>query len=45
MFTSVAGTWLPFLLIFMATWITGFLMSTMPWAKETDTAGATCADR
>jgi menaquinone-dependent protoporphyrinogen oxidase len=38
MFTSVAGTWLPFLLIFMATWITGFLMSTMPWPK--DTAGA-----
>jgi menaquinone-dependent protoporphyrinogen oxidase len=30
MFTSVAGTWLPFVLIFLATWITGFVMAMIP---------------
>jgi len=33
MFASVAGTWLPFLLIFVATWATGEVMSTMPRPK------------
>jgi menaquinone-dependent protoporphyrinogen oxidase len=41
MFTSFAGTWLPLLLIFLTTWITGLVMSTMPWPKAADTAGAT----
>jgi menaquinone-dependent protoporphyrinogen oxidase len=37
MFGSVAGTWLPFALIFFATWATGEVMSTMPWpAKNRD---------
>jgi hypothetical protein len=30
MFTSFAGTWLPFILIFLATWFTGSIMSMMP---------------
>ena len=30
MFASFAGTWLPFLLIFLATWGTGFVMSMIP---------------
>jgi menaquinone-dependent protoporphyrinogen oxidase len=30
MFTSFAGTWLPFVLIFLATWVTGLAMSMMP---------------
>ncbi len=30
MFQSFAGTWLPFLLIFLATWVTGEVMSMMP---------------
>ncbi len=30
MFQSFAGTWLPFLLIFLATWITGEIMAMMP---------------
>jgi hypothetical protein len=30
MFTSFAGTWLPFGLIFLATWVTGKAMSMMP---------------
>lgn len=33
MFRSFAATWLPFGLIFVATWITGFIISTMPWPK------------
>lgn len=33
MFESVVGTWLPLSLIFLATWITGFMVSTMPWPK------------
>jgi menaquinone-dependent protoporphyrinogen oxidase len=36
MFTSVAGTWLPFSLILLATWVTGALMSTMPWSEAAD---------
>ena len=30
MFASVFGTWLPFALIFLATWATGAIMSMMP---------------
>lgn len=30
MFASVWGTWVPFALIFAATWITGYVMSMMP---------------
>jgi hypothetical protein len=33
MFTSFAGTWLPFLLIFAVVWAVGALESTMPWPK------------
>ncbi len=33
MFESFAGTWLPLALVFLATWITGWLKSTMPWPK------------
>jgi hypothetical protein len=38
MFRSVAGTWLPFGLIFLAAWTTGALMSTMPWPKPSHTS-------
>lgn len=31
MFGSLAGTWLPFALVFLATWGTGEIMSTLPW--------------
>jgi menaquinone-dependent protoporphyrinogen oxidase len=34
MFRSFAGSWLAFLLIFLATWITGEVMSTQPWPKS-----------
>jgi hypothetical protein len=37
MFASVTGMWLPLGLIFLATWLTGFLFSTMPWPKRTPT--------
>ncbi len=42
MFGSFAGTWLPLVLIFLATWATGALMSTLPWPKpeKPPTAGA-----
>jgi menaquinone-dependent protoporphyrinogen oxidase len=33
MFTSVWGTWLPFALIFLATWTTGMMQSMMPATK------------
>lgn len=33
MFGSIAGTWLPFALIFLVTWMTGELMSMQPWSK------------
>ena len=33
MFTSFAGMWLPFLLIFLATWMTGLVMSMIPAPK------------
>jgi menaquinone-dependent protoporphyrinogen oxidase len=33
-FGSVAGTWLPFAMIFVAIWATGALMSTMPWPTK-----------
>ena len=32
-FSSVAATWLPLGLIFLATWATGAILSTMPWPK------------
>ncbi len=31
MFTSVAASWLPLALIFLVTWVTGGIMSTLPW--------------
>lgn len=33
MLTGLVGTCLPFLLIVLATWTTGLLMSTLPWPK------------
>ena len=33
MFGSLAGTWLPLALIFIATWLTGEIASTLPWPK------------
>jgi len=33
MFASLAGTWLPLALIFVTTWLTGEVMSTLPWPK------------
>lgn len=33
-FTSILGAWLPYSLVFLATWLTGALMSTMPWPKS-----------
>jgi menaquinone-dependent protoporphyrinogen oxidase len=33
MFASVAGTWLPLGLSFLAIWVTGAILSTMPWPK------------
>jgi menaquinone-dependent protoporphyrinogen oxidase len=41
MFGSVAGTWLPFALIFLATWATGSVLATMPWpTKPTEHSAA-----
>jgi menaquinone-dependent protoporphyrinogen oxidase len=34
MFTSVAGTWLPFALVFLATWATGEVMWMLPSAAQ-----------
>lgn len=31
MFRSIGGTWVPLLLILLATWVTGEMMSTLPW--------------
>jgi menaquinone-dependent protoporphyrinogen oxidase len=36
MFGSLAGTWLPLALIFLATWATGALMATMPWPRTSE---------
>jgi hypothetical protein len=33
-FERLLGTWLPFVLIFLATWATGALMTTLPWTRE-----------
>ncbi|MGZ3477384.1 MAG: flavodoxin domain-containing protein, partial [Polyangiales bacterium] len=33
MFASIAGTWLPFALIFVVTWVTGLVIASMPWPK------------
>lgn len=33
MLMSFGGTWLPLALIFLSTWMVGFLMSTMPWPE------------
>lgn len=35
MFASVGATWLPLALIFLATWATGGVMSTLPWPRPT----------
>ena len=40
MFMSFAGTWLPFALIFLVTWVTGVAMSMMPVPRRTDGAVA-----
>ena len=40
MFASFAGTWLPFLLIFLATWLTGLAMSMMPAPKARPAAAS-----
>ncbi len=37
--TDLAGTWLPLALVFLVTWLVGFLISTMPWPKPTPPAG------
>jgi menaquinone-dependent protoporphyrinogen oxidase len=34
MFTSIVGTWLPFALIFLATWATGAIVAMMPEKRE-----------
>lgn len=34
MFGSIVGTWLPFALIFLASWATGGVMSTLPWPRS-----------
>jgi hypothetical protein len=34
LFASIAGTWLPFLLVFVATLVTGELSSTLPWPGQ-----------
>jgi hypothetical protein len=34
MFASLAGTWLPFALIFLATWATGLVMSVLPESER-----------
>jgi menaquinone-dependent protoporphyrinogen oxidase len=39
MFESVVGTWLPFLLIFLATWATGLVMSMIPVRRGPPRAG------
>jgi hypothetical protein len=39
MFESVPGTWLPFLLIFLASWTTGAVMSMMPSTLSTEAQG------
>lgn len=36
MFKSFAGTWLPFGLIFIATWAVGEMMSMLPWTKSSE---------
>ena len=33
MFGSIAGSWLPLVSIFLATWLTGLVYSTLPWPK------------
>jgi hypothetical protein len=41
MLSSFAGTWLPLALVVLSTWVTGFVISTMPWSKPPKTqAGA-----
>jgi hypothetical protein len=37
MFASMAGTWLPFGLIFLVTWTTGVVLSTRPWTRNAAT--------
>jgi menaquinone-dependent protoporphyrinogen oxidase len=41
MFGSIAGTWLPFALIFAATWLTGTMMSMMPLPSPEERAKTT----
>lgn len=37
MFASIVGTWLPYALIFASSWITGFIVSTLPWPTTGET--------
>ncbi len=37
--TSMLGAWLPLLVVFLATWFTGLLISTMPWPKPAESMG------
>lgn len=34
MFQSISGTWLPFALIFLSSWATGAMISTLPWPEK-----------
>lgn len=38
-FTRIGATWLPLVLIFLTTWLVGFIKSTMPWPSPTDLKG------
>jgi hypothetical protein len=44
MFTSFAGTWLPFTLIFLVTWGFGTMMSMMPSSTSTESGTDSHAD-
>jgi menaquinone-dependent protoporphyrinogen oxidase len=35
-FGSLAGTWLPLALVFLAIWVVGVVMSSLPWPKAQD---------
>jgi hypothetical protein len=45
MFTSCTGTWLPFGLVFLATWATGSVMATMPWPRPPGAVASPAAGR
>jgi menaquinone-dependent protoporphyrinogen oxidase len=37
---ALVGTWLPLTLVFLATWFTGFLVSTLPWSATPAAPGS-----